>query len=111
MQATELRLAGNAEARSGNSEQAVELYSRALELDPPSGKHLLLSNRSGVLLSTGRSKEAATDADEAANLAPVGFRNAYIRQVRAFLLALHTVWIHNCMAICSCSLSQCHHAG
>ena len=81
LQATELRLAGNGEARNGNLEKAARLYTSALELDPPHGRHLLLSNRSGVLLSLGKAVEAARDADEAADSAPEGFRNAFIRQV------------------------------
>lgn len=65
----------------GRLETAAELYTRALELDPPFGKHLLLSNRSGVLLSLGRAAEAARDADEASAVAPSGFKNSFIRQV------------------------------
>lgn len=84
LQATELRLAGNGEARSGNLEKAARLYTSALELHPPYGRHLLLSNRSGVLLSLGRAEEAARDADEAAEIAPEGFRNAFVRQVVSY---------------------------
>lgn len=75
-------------ARSGMLNEAAALYTEALNLDPPSGRHLLLSNRSGVLLSLGRTEEAAKDADEAAGLAPAGFRNAFIRQVALCGLAL-----------------------
>lgn len=81
LQATELRLAGNNAARGGNLEEAARLYTEALEQDPPYGKHMLLSNRSGVLLSLGRAEQAARDADESAAHAPPGFRNALIRQV------------------------------
>lgn len=45
LKATELRLAGNAAARSGDLKRACTLYTVGLELDPPGGRHLLLSNR------------------------------------------------------------------
>jgi hypothetical protein len=49
VQATELRLAGNAEARGGNLARAVELYSAGLDAGAPRGRHLLLANRAGAL--------------------------------------------------------------
>lgn len=52
VQATELRLAGNAEARSGNLTRAVELYTAGLESGAPRGRHLLFANRAGALPST-----------------------------------------------------------
>ena len=52
VQATELRLAGNAEARSGNLARAVELYTAGLESGAPRGSHLLFANRAGTLPST-----------------------------------------------------------
>lgn len=45
LKATELRMAGNAVARSGDLKRACALYTVGLELDPPGGRHLLLSNR------------------------------------------------------------------
>jgi len=83
VEATKLRLAGNSEARMGNLQKAADLYTRGLDLDPPHCRHLLLSNRSGVLLSLGRAQEAAEDAREAVHTAPAGFHTAVIRQVEA----------------------------
>lgn len=45
LKATELRLAGNAAARAGDLKRACSLYTVGLDLDPPGGRHLLLSNR------------------------------------------------------------------
>ena len=82
MQATKLRLAGNSEARMGNLHKAADLYTKGLALDPPHCRHLLLSNRSGVLLSLGQADAAARDAREAVQCAPAGFHTAVIRQAR-----------------------------
>jgi tetratricopeptide (TPR) repeat protein len=82
-QATKLRLAGNSEARMGNLQKAADLYYEGLALDPPHCRHLLLSNRSGVLLSLGKAQEAVEDAEEAVRIAPAGFQTAIIRQVSA----------------------------
>lgn len=46
----QLRLAGNACAGQGDFKQAIELYKRALELQPSSGTHMLYSNMSAALL-------------------------------------------------------------
>ncbi len=80
-QATKLRLAGNSEARMGNLQKAADLYSQGLALNPPNCRHLLLSNRSGVLLSLGQAQAAVEDAQEAVRIAPPGFHTAVIRQV------------------------------
>ncbi|EIE21274.1 hypothetical protein COCSUDRAFT_17854 [Coccomyxa subellipsoidea C-169] len=82
--ATELRLAGNAEARGGDLRRAVELYTQGIGLRPPSGLHMLLSNRSGALLTLGDKSGALDDANAAAELAPLGFHTAYVRQVEAY---------------------------
>ena len=86
-QATECRLAGNAEARSGNLARALELYTAGLEAGPQRGRHLLLANRAGARLALGDAAGAAADADEAAALAPPGFTTCYIRQARVPLAA------------------------
>ena len=85
-QATECRLAGNAEARSGNLARAVELYTAGLEASAQRGRHLLLANRAGARLALGDAAGAAADADEAAALAPPGFTTCYVRQARVFAL-------------------------
>ena len=80
MQATEKRLAGNAEARGGNLQRAVELYTEGIEQEPPSGVHMLYSNRAGARLASGDKIGAINDANAAAALSPEGFHTAYIRQ-------------------------------
>lgn len=47
---------------------------------------MLLSNRSGALLTLGDKLGALRDANEAASLAPPGFHTAYVRQVMTGLL-------------------------
>ncbi|KAK9816074.1 hypothetical protein WJX74_010856 [Apatococcus lobatus] len=84
LKATEKRLAGNREARDGNLEQAIALFTEGLEANPPRGKHLLYANRSGANLTLGRKDEALQDANSAAESAPADFSTAYIRQVEAY---------------------------
>lgn len=83
LRSTELRLAGNAAARSGDLLRAVELYTQALDLGAPSGRHLLLSNRSGALLALGDAPGALRDADAAVAGAPASFTTAAVRQADA----------------------------
>lgn len=80
--ALQLRLQGNAEARGGDLKAAEQVYSQALDLDIPQGKHLLHANRAGVRLTLGNAAGALEDAQAAVKLAPPGFTTAYIRQVR-----------------------------
>ena len=80
-QATEKRLAGNAEARSGDLQRAVQLFTEGIEQSPPSGIHMLYSNRAGARLALGDKSGAVDDANTAAALSPQGFHTAYIRQV------------------------------
>ncbi|KAL4429988.1 hypothetical protein ABPG77_004358 [Micractinium sp. CCAP 211/92] len=89
LQATELRLAGNAAARGGQLARAERLYTQALELRPPAGRHLLLSNRSGVKLEMGDAEGALADANAAAQCAPASFTTAAIRQVEALVQLQH----------------------
>ena len=80
-QATEKRLAGNAEARSGDLQRAVQLFTEGIEHSPPSGVHMLYSNRAGARLALGDKSGAVDDANTAAALSPQGFHTAYVRQV------------------------------
>ncbi|KAK9806450.1 hypothetical protein WJX73_008280 [Symbiochloris irregularis] len=84
LKATELRAAGVAEARSGNLQAAIDLFTQALAAKPPRGSHLLLSNRSAAHRSLEHNEEAARDADQAVACAPEGFSTGYIRQVEAY---------------------------
>lgn len=89
LKATELRLAGNAAARRGDLQGADELYSRGIELAAPTGRHMLLSNRSGVRLEMGDAASALDDANAAAECCPPEFTTAAIRQVEALLRLAH----------------------
>lgn len=82
LQATTLRLRGNSHARDGEFREAIEAYDQALDLRVPNGRHLILSNRAGVLMALGKYQEALNDAEEAVNLSPPDFHNARFRQVR-----------------------------
>ena len=54
---------------------------QAIELQPPKGMHMLLSNRSGARRSLGDKLGALEDANRAAAMSPPGFHTAYVRQV------------------------------
>lgn len=89
----QLRLQGNAEARGGDLKAAEAAYSKALDLNIPTGKHLLLANRSGVRLSLGNADGALTDAQAAVSLAPSGFTTAHIRLVWVAMLSLPVFYL------------------
>lgn len=88
LRATELRLAGNAAVRDAQFLRAIALYSQALELHPPLGVHLLLSNRSGARLAAGDFEGALADANAAVEAGPPDFSTAAVRQAEAHL-SLH----------------------
>ncbi|KAG2433065.1 hypothetical protein HYH02_012769 [Chlamydomonas schloesseri] len=81
LQATQLRLAGNACAGQGDFKQAIELYQRALELKPSSGVHMLHSNLSAALLQAGDKEAALQSARKAVESSPRGFHNSTIRLI------------------------------
>lgn len=90
----QLRLQGNAEARGGDLKAAEAAYSKALDLDTTTGKHLLHANRSGVRLNLGNAEGALEDAQAAVKLAPQGFTTAHIRLVsHLFTLMLYRRWM------------------
>lgn len=90
----QLRLQGNAEARGGDLKAAEAAYSKALDLDTTTGKHLLHANRSGVRLNLGNVEGALEDAQAAVKLAPQGFTTAHIRLVsHLFTLMLYRRWM------------------
>jgi tetratricopeptide (TPR) repeat protein len=81
LQATQLRLAGNALAVGGDLRGAVAKYEEALALGPARGRHMLLSNLSAAQLQLG-DKEAALQAAQAAvDCAPRGFHMAHVRLI------------------------------
>jgi len=83
LKATELRLAGNALASSGDLPGALAKWEEALEMNPERGKHMLYSNMAVTHLQLGH-KEASLDmARKAVAAAPQGFHVAYVRLVDA----------------------------
>ncbi|PNH08665.1 Protein STIP1 [Tetrabaena socialis] len=81
LQATQLRLAGNAHAAQLEFRQAIESYTQALELKPPNGNHMLYTNRSAVYLQSGDKKASLDDARRAVGCAPKGFHAAHVRLI------------------------------
>lgn len=57
-----LRLQGNDQALRNELDEALNLYSQALALQPTVGRHLILCNRSAVYLQKGMKQEALADA-------------------------------------------------
>ena len=95
----QLRLQGNAEARGGDLKAAEQVFSQALDLDIPQGKHLLHANRAGVRLTLGNAEGALQDAQAAVKTAPPNFTTAYIRQVGPVL--------HLCLTNIICPALPC----
>ena len=63
-----LRLQGNQKAMDNDLDEAMRLYSQALDLEPSVGRHLILCNRSAVLLQKGMKEEALADAKHALDI-------------------------------------------
>ena len=69
VQAEAAKAEGNAAFAAGRNAEAVEAYSRAIELDPDN--HVLWSNRSAAYLKLGDAKSKAyRDAARCVELAP-----------------------------------------
>lgn len=83
LQATQLRLAGNAAAVDEDYKAAISFYTKALQLNPPVGTHLLLSNRSAARLASGDAENALLDAVAAVECAPPEFTTAGVRHADA----------------------------
>ncbi|KAJ2078626.1 Hsp90 cochaperone [Coemansia sp. RSA 988] len=64
----ELKAKGNEAFAAGNHEEAVKLFTQAIELDPTN--HVLYSNRSASLSSLKKYDEALKDAKETTKLMP-----------------------------------------
>ena len=79
LKATELRLAGNAAARGGSLAKAESLFTAALDLQPPRGRHVLLANLSATRLARGDAPAALAAAEEAVSCAPPAFTAADVR--------------------------------
>lgn len=84
IKATELRLAGNQAAMSGDFVGAIAKYQEALDLNPTRGCHMLHSNMSAAHLQAGNKEEALQHAQLAVQQAPAGFHMAYVRLIDAY---------------------------
>lgn len=83
LKCTELRLAGNSAAMNNDFSRALQLYTEALQMDPPHGRHMLLANRSAAYLANGDAHNALEDATAAVECCPDAFTTAGIRQADA----------------------------
>ncbi len=68
LQAEDLKNKGNAALKAGNIDEALSLYTDAIELDPDN--HVFYSNRSAAYASCKKYKEALSDAEQAIKLKP-----------------------------------------
>jgi stress-induced-phosphoprotein 1 len=66
--ANEFKAQGNAAFQSGNFEEAVKLFTQAIELNP--NDHVFFSNRSGAYASLKNYEKALEDATTCVNLRP-----------------------------------------
>lgn len=80
MSAEELKNLGNEAFSKSKFEDAVDLYTQAIQLDPDN--HLLYTNRSAALIGLKKFERAIDDADFAMSLSPT-FTKAYYRKAAA----------------------------
>ncbi|KAJ1822164.1 Hsp90 cochaperone [Coemansia sp. RSA 2598] len=66
--ANELKAQGNAAFAAGNHDEAIKLFTQAIELDPTN--HVLYSNRSASLASLKKYDEALKDAEKTIEIKP-----------------------------------------
>ena len=65
-QAEELKIKGNESLKSNKVDEAIELYTQAIDLDPEN--HVLYSNRSAAYLLANKYDEALKDAEKTVKL-------------------------------------------
>ncbi|KAJ2782428.1 Hsp90 cochaperone [Coemansia interrupta] len=66
--ANDLKTQGNAAFAAGNHDEAIKLFTQAIELDPTN--HVLYSNRSASLASLKKYEDALADAEKTVELKP-----------------------------------------
>jgi len=84
--ATQLRIAGNSAARSGDLSFAEEKYTEAIEMDVDGSLHLLFSNRSGVRARMDDLRGALSDALLAIQHSPSSYTTSYLRLIDVYYL-------------------------
>lgn len=80
MSADDLKAQGNIAFTAGSFDEAVSLYSAAIEVDGTN--HILYSNRAAAYLGASKNEEALEDADKAIQLNPA-FMKSYYRKSTA----------------------------
>jgi len=83
-QANELKAQGNAAFQSGKFEEAVKLFSQAIELNPHD--HVFYSNRSGAYASLKKYDQALEDATTCVNLKPTWAKGYQRKGLAEFFL-------------------------
>eukprot|EP01023_Acetabularia_acetabulum_P007051 TRINITY_DN1299_c0_g1_i1.p1 TRINITY_DN1299_c0_g1~~TRINITY_DN1299_c0_g1_i1.p1 ORF type:complete len:189 (-),score=32.47 TRINITY_DN1299_c0_g1_i1:446-1012(-) len=78
-----LRIEGNLAAYDEQFQQAINLYTKAIALNPEYGLHILYSNRSAAKLQAGDKDGAVKDAQLAVENAPQNWETAHIRLIDA----------------------------
>lgn len=67
-QAEEFKAKGNAAFQAGKNDEAVEWFTKAIEIDP--SNHILFSNRSAAHCASGNYAKALEDATKTTELKP-----------------------------------------
>jgi tetratricopeptide (TPR) repeat protein len=80
MSSDDLKTQGNVAFNAGNFDEAIRLYSAAIEAD--GSNHILYSNRAAAYLGANKNAEALEDADRAIELNP-SFMKSYYRKSTA----------------------------
>lgn len=68
MSATELKNQGNAAVSAGNYQEAIDLYTKAIELEP--SNHVFYSNRSAAYMNLKNPEKALEDASKCISVKP-----------------------------------------
>lgn len=80
MTVDELKSQGNAAAKEGNFEKAIQCYTDAIALDP--SNHILYSNRSNIYSQKKDFQHALEDGEKCIELKP-DFGKGYVRKADA----------------------------
>lgn len=81
--ANKIKEEGNEAYRAGNLEKAIELYTKAIQIDPTN--HLLYSNRAAANMKTLNYGAAIPDLHKCLEISPK-FQKAYVRLTYSYLM-------------------------
>lgn len=68
MSADELKSKGNAALQAEKYDEAIDFYSKAIEIDP--NNHILYSNRSAAYAKVGKYDDSLKDAEKTVSIKP-----------------------------------------